>query len=219
MTQAPKTQRQKGVGDKQARFHIQSGNLKHLKLVWNAKSSTRPTKSIVKESFFNTMKGEIAGSVFIEGFGGCGSMGIEALSLGASEAIFYEIDTKAYEILCQNLANAKNMAQKQGGVLNFSAFNADFFNAGVFTQSFWESWTNLQKAILYLDPPFCIRQGMGDIYERLFVLIRKFKPCGVRFIVFEHLSGYNMPKTLGVYTRCKMRSFGKSTLTYYILKD
>lgn len=211
--------RVKGASDKQARFHIQSGSLKHLKLIWNAKLSTRPTKSIVKESFFNTLKSEIVGSVFIEGFGGCGSMGIEALSLGASEAVFCEIDTEAYKILCQNLANAKNAALKLGKILKFSTFNADFFHTHIFTQSFQESWGNSQRVILYLDPPFCIRQGMQDIYERLFALIRNLQPCGVRFIVFEHLSGYNMPEMLGVYMRYKMRSFGKSTLTYYIAKD
>lgn len=205
----------KGANDKQPRFYIQSGVLKHLKLIWNAKSSTRPTKSIVKESFFNTMKSEIVDCVFIEGFGGCGSMGIEALSLGASEAVFYEIDTEAYKILCQNLANAKNAAQKLGKILKFSTFNADFFSTDIFTQGF----IHTQKAILYLDPPFCIRQGMQDIYERLFALVGNLKPCGVRFIVFEHLSGYNMPEMLGVYIRYKMRSFGKSTLTYYIAKD
>ena len=56
MAKAPSVKAQmiktKGVNDKQPRFHIQSGDLKHLKLVWNAKSSTRPTKSIVKEFFF-----------------------------------------------------------------------------------------------------------------------------------------------------------------------
>lgn len=203
----------KMTDNKQARFHIQSGSLKHLKLLWNAKSSTRPTKSIVKESFFNTMGSEIVDSVFVEGFGGCGSMGLEALSLGASEAVFYEIDKEAYNILCHNLANAQNVAQKIGKTLNFFTFNADFF-----TQSL-QSWTNSQKVILYLDPPFCIREGMQDIYERLFTLVRNLGRCGVRFIVFEHLSGYNMPKILGVYTQYKMRSFGKSTLTYYIAKD
>ena len=161
------------------------------------------------------MKSEIVDCVFIEGFGGCGSMGIEALSLGASEAVFYEIDTEAYKILCQNLANAKNVAQKLGKILKFSTFNADFFSTDIFTQGF----IHTQKAILYLDPPFCIREGMQGIYERLFALVRNLKPCGVRFIVFEHLSGYNMPEMLGVYMRYKMRSFGKSTLTYYIAKD
>ena len=118
MAKAPSVKAQmiktKGANDKQPRFHIQSGVLKHLKLIWNAKSSTRPTKSIVKESFFNTMKSEIVDCVFIEGFGGCGSMGIEALSLGASEAVFYEIDTEAYKILCQNLTHANNAAHKLG---------------------------------------------------------------------------------------------------------
>ncbi len=89
------------------KFHIQAGILKHLPLIWNNQESTRPTKSIVRESFFNTMGTNIVECVFVEAFGGCGSMGIEALSRGASEAIFYEIDKRAYNILLQNLAFAQ----------------------------------------------------------------------------------------------------------------
>ena len=58
-----------------AQFHIQAGNLKHLKLIFNPDESTRPTKSIVRGSFFDTLGSEIVDSVFIEAFGGCGSMG------------------------------------------------------------------------------------------------------------------------------------------------
>lgn len=190
-----------------AKFHIHAGMLKHLRLMWDNQISTRPTKSIVRESFFNTMGASIVDSVFIEGFGGCGSMGIEALSRGAKEAVFYEINKKAYHILSQNLA----LAQKRVPTLKFSAYNADFF-----TQSF-QKWA-AQHIILYLDPPFCTREGMNDIYERLFVMIEKLQESAC-FIVFEHWSEYNMPDIIGAYAKLKMRQFGKSTLTYYTLKD
>lgn len=195
------------------RFHIQTGILKNLNLMWNNEEGTRPTKSILKESFFNTMRGEIIDCVFVEAFGGCGSMGIEALSLGAREAVFYEINAKACHILRHNLTSAQNAAQKIGKRLKFSLYNADFF-----TQSF-QGWLHSQKVIVYLDPPFCIREGMSDIYERLFTWVGNLESCGVCFIVVEHLSGYEMPKHLGVYMRFKQRCFGKSTLTYYISKD
>ncbi|MCX2717639.1 16S rRNA (guanine(966)-N(2))-methyltransferase RsmD [Helicobacter sp. MIT 21-1697] len=193
-----------------ARFHIQAGKLKNLPLVWNNQESTRPTKSIVRESFFNTMSTNIVECVFVEAFGGCGSMGIEALSRGASEAIFYEIDKRAYNILLQNLT----FAQKRETALKFYAYNTDFF-----TQSFHRWITLKENVILYLDPPFCIREGMEDIYERLLIMVENLGRCNVHFIVFEHWSGYNMPFIVGEYILLKTRQFGKSSLTYYTLKD
>ena len=41
----------------------------------------------------------------------------------------------------------------------------------------------------------------------------------VDLIVFEHWSGYNMPHFFGEYEKYKTRQFGKSTLTYFIIKD
>ncbi|TLD81715.1 16S rRNA (guanine(966)-N(2))-methyltransferase RsmD [Helicobacter sp. MIT 05-5293] len=193
-------------------FKITTGILKNLPLTLNPNPSTRPTKSIVRQSCFNTIGSEIIESVFIEGFGGCGSMGIEALSRGASRAIFFEKDAFAYEILLENLA----LANKRESSLVFQAYNADFFTA------FW----NLQKAILsahnvilYLDPPFCIRKGMEDIYEQCFTFIQSLEQGFVNLIVFEHWSEYNIPHFIGDFALYKTRKFGKTTLTYYLLKD
>ncbi len=176
-----------------AQFHIQAGNLKHLKLIFNPDESTRPTKSIVRGSFFDTLGSEIVDSVFIEAFGGCGSMGIEALSRGARAAIFYEINKEAYEILSRNLTLMRDRAPH----FQCKSFNADFF-----TQD--------------------IREGMADIYERLITKICNFshsQQSRVDLIVFEHWSGYNMPHFFGEYEKHKTRQFGKSTLTYFIIKD
>ncbi len=60
---------------------------------------------------------------------------------------------------------------------------------------------------------------MGDIYERLLTMVENLGQCSVNFIVFEHWSGYNMPSIVGEYILLKTRQFGKSSLTYYILKD
>ena len=195
------------------KFHIQSGALKGLRLLWNESSSTRPTKALVRKSFFDTLQSEIRGAVFIEGFGGCGSMGIEALSLGASEAVFCEIDPKAFRILQTNLALAqkRHATQKSQNKLKFHAYNADFFTQDFQGRQGWQD----KPIILYLDPPFSIREGMGDIYERLIAYVKSLEIFSVSFIVFEHWSEYNMPLQIGRFTQLKSRRFGKSTLTYY----
>lgn len=192
------------------KFYICAGKLKNLPLAWNADSTTRPTKSILRESFFNSLGAEIVQSVFVEGFAGCGSMGIEALSRGAQSAVFFEINAKAYRILETNL----KAAQKRVMGLNFQSYNTDFFCA-------FETKLQMLSApvILYLDPPFCIREGMQDIYERCFKLVEELASDKVRFVIFEHWSEYEMPLRLGDFELSKKRQFGKSSLTYYVVKE
>lgn len=190
-----------------AKFYIFSGILKGMRLEWAQKASTRPTKAIVRESFFNTIGCNIIGSIFIEAFGGCGSMGIEAISRGADKAIFYEYDKETYEILLQNIENAK----KKMSTLKLYAHNADFL-----AQSIQDYMDLKRHIILYLDPPFSIRDGMEDIYEKLFIMVKNFHQSNVDFIIFEYWSGYNMPSILGDYTLLKIRRFGKSSLAYYV---
>lgn len=193
------------------KFSINAGKLKHLKLKYNSSEGTRPTKSIVRESCFNTIGSDIAGSVFIEAFGGCGSMGIEALSRGADFAVFYENNKYAYDILCQNLF----LAKKRESTLRFHTFYANFFS-----QSLDKYIASSQrKSILYLDPPFCIRNGNSDIYQKCITKIQNLERYTLSLIIFEHWSEYNMPSIIGAYALLKVRQFGKSTLTYYVVKD
>lgn len=188
------------------KFCINGGKLKHLALKHNIHSHTRPSKAILRQSLFNTIGSNIIDCVFVEGFAGCGTIGIEALSRGASYGIFYEINAISYNILTTNLS----VALKRDSTLKYEAHNADFF-----TQKLNIS----QHFILYLDPPFCKREGMADIYERCFKYIENLGTKWVYLIVFEHYSGYNMPDIISAFTKHKTRVFGKSALSYYIPKE
>ncbi|WP_394959884.1 16S rRNA (guanine(966)-N(2))-methyltransferase RsmD [uncultured Helicobacter sp.] len=184
---------------------ISAGKLKGLKLLLPPTLTTRPTKAIMRESFFNTLGGEIVDCVFIEGFGGSGSMGIEALSRGASEGIFIERDSHSAQILSHNLESAKNRDKS----LRYRIYTQDFFaSADVLC-----ALTN--HAILYLDPPFSIREGMADMYQRCFEFVRNLENPRIWLIAFEAMSAEDMPQTLGKYAKIKQKKFGKSTISYY----
>ena len=64
---------------------------------------TRPITDRVKEALFNIIGADIQNSSFLDLYGGTGSVGIEALSRGASFAQFLEISPKAVKIILQNL--------------------------------------------------------------------------------------------------------------------
>jgi len=65
--------------------------------------STRPITDRAKESLFNIIGGDIEGATFLDLFAGTGSVGIEALSRGASFARFIDTQRPAIETVRHNL--------------------------------------------------------------------------------------------------------------------
>lgn len=65
----------------------------------------RPTTDRVRESIFNVLRSRVEGRRVLDLFAGTGALGIEALSRGASEAVFVEKDKKVSEILRKNLTS------------------------------------------------------------------------------------------------------------------
>jgi 16S rRNA G966 N2-methylase RsmD len=69
--------------------------------------------------------------------------------------------------------------------------------------------------IVYVDPPFDFRDGMDDIYNKAFEMVKSFDNEQVFLVTFEHKSDLEMPDVLGKYQKFKTKKFGNSSLTYY----
>ena len=65
--------------------------------------NTRPTTDRIKETLFNILMSDIPGCRFLDLFAGSGAIGIEALSRGASAAVFIEQNRAAAECIRANL--------------------------------------------------------------------------------------------------------------------
>ena len=65
--------------------------------------STRPVMDRVKEACFSILGREIVDANFLDLFAGTGSVGIEALSRGARQAVFVENNGKAIKTIRDNL--------------------------------------------------------------------------------------------------------------------
>lgn len=63
----------------------------------------RPTSDRLRETLFNVLGPDVAGSRFLDVFAGTGAVGIEALSRGAAEAIFIENHAPAAKLIRRNL--------------------------------------------------------------------------------------------------------------------
>ena len=88
-------------------MRVISGTAKgrHLKLVPG--NNTRPIMDRVKEALFNILGEDIRGAAFLDLFAGTGSVGIEALSCGASHAVFVETAGAAINTIKENLNTTK----------------------------------------------------------------------------------------------------------------
>ena len=78
---------------------------------------------------------------------------------------------------------------------------------------------NDESAYFYVDPPFSIREGMEDIYDKTMDLISKLPAKNVKLIIIEHMTGLEIPQKLGIYTVKKSKKFGNTSLTYLHNED
>jgi 16S rRNA (guanine(966)-N(2))-methyltransferase RsmD len=182
---------------------IISGKYKGITLNLPSKTTTRSSKSIVLESFFNTLQFDIVDANFVEVFSGSGSIGLEALSRGAKKIKFMEKDKDALKVLKLNIAKTDSNACE--------IFSGDsFLNIKNVLKSL-----NDESAYFYIDPPFNIRESMEDIYDKTMELIAYLPQKNVELIIIEHITGLVIPQTLGAYNLKKSKKFGNTTLTYY----
>ena len=77
-----------------AQIRIVSGELRGRKLECVVTPELRPTPDKVREALFSILGNAVPGRAFVDIFAGTGIMGMEALSRGASQALFVERDVR-----------------------------------------------------------------------------------------------------------------------------
>lgn len=86
-------------------IRVVAGTAKGRRLASPPTDATRPTPNRVREAVFNSLYslGAVDGARVLDLFAGTGALGIEALSRGASEAVFVEHDPEMAAVLRGNL--------------------------------------------------------------------------------------------------------------------
>lgn len=85
-------------------IRVIAGSAKGRRLKLVPGDSTRPVMDRVKEACFSIIGRGVVNTRFLDLFAGTGSVGIEALSRGAQQAVFLDIDRKAIQTIHENLA-------------------------------------------------------------------------------------------------------------------
>lgn len=88
-------------------MRVIAGSARRLQLKTVEGMETRPTTDRIKETLFNMIGSELIQTQFLDCFAGSGGIGIEALSRGASKAVFIEKNPKAVECIRQNLKTTR----------------------------------------------------------------------------------------------------------------
>ena len=84
-------------------MHIIGGQFRKQKLQSPKGEQTRPTKNILRETFFNICMPYIEDAIFVDLFAGSGAMGLEALSRGAKHSYFIEAHKNACTAIEKNI--------------------------------------------------------------------------------------------------------------------
>jgi 16S rRNA (guanine(966)-N(2))-methyltransferase RsmD len=193
------------VGKTKVTIQIIAGDYKGKKLELPDLEVTRSSKSIIRESFFNRLQFDIIDVPFVEFFGGSGSIGLEAVSRGAKKSYFFEKDERSFATLQRNIKT-------------INASRCEAVKGDVFT-NFPQLLSRLKKAkeavYFYADPPFSIRDGMDDIYDKTIQMIASIPSEIIALVAIEHMTGLELPETIGDLHCVKSKKFGKTTLSYY----
>ncbi|MFI4846986.1 MAG: 16S rRNA (guanine(966)-N(2))-methyltransferase RsmD [Candidatus Makana argininalis] len=133
---------------------ISSGYLKNKKIIFNLKSSLRPTKNIVKKTLFNWISDIIIGSRCLDCFSGSGSLGFESISRRSNSVTFLEKNKNTAIELKYNLRRLK--------INNAIVINTDTIK--------WLKKNKNIYNIIYIDPPY--KKDM--IFKTIYLLIKNF---------------------------------------------
>lgn len=137
-------------------MRVITGSAKGMRLISPKGNAIRPTSDRIKEALFSILGDKVINCVFLDGFAGTGSIGIEALSRGADKCFFIDNKRESLYLINENLIHTK-LSDKAELV------NKDFVNAIKLILSF-----DIKMDIIFLDPPYienCIQPALSAISQ------------------------------------------------------
>lgn len=165
-------------------------------------SGTRPIMSKVKAAIFNIVSPYVLDSTWLDLFAGTGSVGIEALSRGASLARFIENNHVAIKTIQANLEHTR--LDELGEVWQRSVF------------SVLEAVPDRQFDFVYIAPP-----QFKDIWSRTLAVLDQNPGwlVGDSWIIVQIDKVEYETQTLENLKLFDRRSYGSTELVFYMMND
>jgi 16S rRNA (guanine966-N2)-methyltransferase len=180
-----------------------AGSARGLRLVAPG-SGTRPLGDRVKQALFAILEPEIRGRPFLDLFAGSGAGGIEALSRGASLAVFVEHDPKAIDAIRRNLLGtglAGDRAEIVGGRVGRWLSATRQHGHGPF-------------AAILVDPPYEEPVALAKALEGIADAGPESILAEDGVVVAKHFWKTPPPAEIGLLRSVRERRFGETSLTF-----
>jgi 16S rRNA (guanine966-N2)-methyltransferase len=182
-------------------MRIIAGNSKGRKLVSPKGSQTRPTSDRVREAIFSIVGDLVVDARVLDLYAGTGAMGLEALSRGARQAVFVEMDPAALRCLDKNIETCR--CKDRSEVVNrpVISYLGKLNTGGEFD-------------LIFTDPPY-----MGDLGTLTLLAISKHaKPLKRCLIILEHAPDKPPEPVPHEMTMVDTRKYGNVGVTFLQFK-
>lgn len=173
---------------------------------------TRPTDARTREALFSILGASVVNATFLDLYAGAGSVGLEALSRGATSCLFVEGNAGAAKIIRANVA--------------LCGYDED---ARVWHNTVKAAWRQLEEReesfdLVFADPPFV--RGETELHDLCVRL--KARPQIVHndteqsgMLVVQHHAKSQLPLLSDAgspFTAVQSRRAGESALSFFITK-
>lgn len=179
-------------------MRVIAGSLKGRRLKSPSWSGLRPTSDKLRETLFNILAPRIVGARVLDGYAGTGAIGIEALSRGADAVTFVERESRALELVADNL---ERCGLREG----YAIIRADMGRALARLRDAGDAFD-----IVLLDPPYA--DGPDDVLNAATGVM-----CAGSVLVIEHRKDRPTPLSAGRLMRTRQVASGDAMLTFYEL--
>jgi 16S rRNA (guanine966-N2)-methyltransferase len=182
-------------------IRITGGKFKQKKLA-SINDFVRPTSSLKREAFFSVIesyaiKNSIElykNQIFLDLFAGIGTMGLEAISRGMSEVIFFENNIKVINILRTNCLDICKNNQ-------FKIYEEDLISSKLEIE-----FQNI--SVVYIDPPYA-KYNLTNLLENLSNKVKDASLIGLETSMKDNIV---IPENLNLLQK---KTYGK-TIIYFL---
>lgn len=168
----------------------------------------RPTQAIVRKAVFDLLGQDVEKAAFLDLFAGSGAMGLEALSRGASEAVFVEKNPRYAEIIRENIEILNDPFKGRGG-------RAEVVSEDAFAAVKRFARQGKKFDIIFADAPY----GAGLAKKILKTLNAHDIVKPVFKVVLEHEGREILPESEGRFLLLERRKYSSAAVSIYSHKS
>ena len=166
-------------------------------------NAVRPTSALIREAIFSILESNALqncfdpylNKCFIDLFAGSGSLGLEAISRGASFSYFFEFNNEVYKTLqnnCKKICKEKNFLIHKQDIMSIDKFKIDY-----------------PLSAIFIDPPYKI-----DPFDYILKKIKKSNILNKDTLIIievENNSLLNFQTTFKIF---KEKIYGKTKIIF-----